>query len=108
MTDKRPTFLTNDSARQMTVGGTLARHLNVQIAELKEPPSMDIASAYFNPGGFQALKEPLGAMSHVRLLLGAEPDNAPLCKTTAWPGPGSPAGTQPSLSAAETRHRTAW
>src|SRR5579864_4569920 len=36
--------------------------------------SLDIASAYFNVGGWQVLAEGLGALGSVRLLLGDEPE----------------------------------
>lgn len=43
------------------------------VARLKSPPSLDIASGYFNLGGFSLLAEQLERLSGVRLLLGAEP-----------------------------------
>src|SRR5690554_2761435 len=45
-------------------------------ATLREPPSLAIATAYFNPGGFRLLADQLENASGVRLLVGAEPDVA--------------------------------
>lgn len=35
--------------------------------------AVDVATAYFNVGGFAEVKTGLGALGHLRLLLGAEP-----------------------------------
>lgn len=44
--------------------------------QLKNAPALAIASAFFNPGGYQVLADALERMSSVRVLLGAEPDPA--------------------------------
>ena len=58
-------------------GNTLDRALRERLKHLletlREPPSVSIATGYFNPGGFGRLADVLRCASGVRLLLGAEP-----------------------------------
>ncbi len=58
-------------------GNTLARAIRCRLDHLvdtlAEPPSVSIATGYFNPGGFGRLAAALRRAAHVRLLLGAEP-----------------------------------
>lgn len=79
----QPTFLTNAPDEGRTVGYALRRYLTHIAEATHAAPDMDIATAYFNPGGFKALEEPLGKMGNVRLLLGAEPDESPRPKPLA-------------------------
>ncbi len=44
---------------------------------MKEPPSVAISTAYFNPAGFVLMADELEQASKVRLLLGAEPQPEP-------------------------------
>ena len=56
-----------------TLDRALRDRLNHLLGTLREPPSVSIATGYFNPGGFGRLAEALRRASGVRLLLGAEP-----------------------------------
>lgn len=77
MSEIQPTFLTNNLDERITVAHTLSAYLENQIGALRESPTFDIATAYFNPGGFLGLKSALKRMGKTRLLLGAEPDSSP-------------------------------
>jgi hypothetical protein len=72
--DFRPTFATNRPG----TGQTVAHELNVLLrgmrTNLAVPPEIAIATAFFNPGGFNLLAEELEKAGPVRLLLGAEPE----------------------------------
>ena len=57
-----------------TVGAAINTLLGGLRSRLIHPPSLAIATAYFNPGGFALLAEELEQVGGVRLLLGAEPD----------------------------------
>ncbi len=52
---------------------TMSEVLNLLLAQ-HAGHSLDIATAYFNIGGWQLLHEKLGAMGSFRLLLGDEPE----------------------------------
>ena len=52
---------------------TMSEVLNTLLAQ-HAGHSLDIATAYFNVGGWQLLHEKLGAMGSFRLLLGDEPE----------------------------------
>ncbi|HEX8345095.1 MAG TPA: helicase-related protein [Actinoplanes sp.] len=71
-TGSRPEFATNR-------GGTerVADAINTLLEGLRHrwrnPPALAIATAYFNPGGFNLLADELERAAGVRLLLGAEP-----------------------------------
>ncbi len=56
-----------------TLARAIRRRLDHLVETLKEPPSVSIATGYFNPGGFGQLARALHRATHVRLLLGAEP-----------------------------------
>lgn len=60
---------------------TLAEALRAHLAWLAEtyakPVELSIASGYFNPGGFAQIADCLDGVSHIRLLLGAEPISPP-------------------------------
>lgn len=68
----KPEFVTNSN------DGRVADALNGYLAHLREtlaaPPSLAIATAYFNPGGYGLLADELDHPAKVRLLLGAEPE----------------------------------
>ena len=72
--DFRPTFATN----RPEAGETVAHALNALLAgmrtHLAAPPPISIATAFFNPGGFNPLAGELEKCGPVRLLLGAEPE----------------------------------
>src|SRR5436190_14225679 len=67
----KPEFATNlDDER---VADAVAGHMRWVLDSLRGAPSVAISTAYFNPGGFQLLADPLERVARVRLLLGAEP-----------------------------------
>ena len=76
-----PEFATNRSAPVGTgltgetvadaIGGLLHAHAD----KLKDPPPLDVATAYFNLGGYGLLAEALDRVGPVRLLLGSEPSD---------------------------------
>ncbi|MYI07438.1 MAG: helicase, partial [Gemmatimonadetes bacterium] len=56
-----------------TLERALREHLDHLLGTLRDPPSVSIATGYFNPGGFGRLFDVLRQAAEVRLLLGAEP-----------------------------------
>jgi hypothetical protein len=70
----KPEVVTNREGK--TVASALKKYWDYLYDTLKEPPSLAIATAYFNPGGFRLLADQLEQARGVRLLLGAEPDVA--------------------------------
>lgn len=71
----KPEFATNRGAEH--VGEAIRGHLQYLLETWQNPPEVAIASAYFNPEGFEILADPLERMARIRLLLGAEPDSRP-------------------------------
>lgn len=73
---KKPEFATNNQAR----GEHVADAINALLCGIREkwtnPPNLAIATAYFNPGGFNLLADELEQAGGMRLLLGAEPSEA--------------------------------
>ena len=72
----KPEFLTNERDETGVVQRSVADGLNEMLAglqELKEPPRIDVATAYFNVGGFELLADELERTGGTRLLLGVEP-----------------------------------
>ncbi len=57
-----------------TVAQALSNWWSAASAALKEPPTLAVASAYFNANGYETLADVLDGVGSVRLLLGAEPD----------------------------------
>src|SRR5690625_4821629 len=70
----RPEVVTNHAGN--TVASALRAYWDHLNQNWKNPPALAIATAYFNPGGFQLLASQLENASRVRLLVGAEPDVA--------------------------------
>jgi hypothetical protein len=70
----KPEVVTNKKGQ--TVARALAGYWQGLLDRMKEPPTLAISTAYFNPGGFTLLADQLERAGHVRLLLGAEPDVA--------------------------------
>lgn len=70
MTNK-PVFV--DNRGENSLANALRRHLDWIEETYAEPISLSIATGYFNPEGFSLIAEQLEKLSHVRLLLGAEP-----------------------------------
>jgi hypothetical protein len=69
-----PLFATNSPSGDMTVAGEISKLFRIIREKFQNPPPISIATAYFNPGGFNLLADELEAAPSVRLLLGAEPD----------------------------------
>lgn len=69
-----PVFATNRRERRETVAREILRMLAGLREELKVAPTVSVATAYINPGGFTLLAAELEQAPTVRLLLGAEPD----------------------------------
>lgn len=67
----RPFFVDNRAGN--TLDRALARHFGSLRSTLGLPWGVDIATAFFNLGGFQGLADELEQVGRVRLLLGAEP-----------------------------------
>lgn len=72
--DFRPTFATNRPGTETTVAKALNALLRGMRANLAVAPSISIATAFFNPGGFNLIADELERGGPVRLLLGAEPE----------------------------------
>jgi hypothetical protein len=69
----RPTFATNRGSE--TVAEALKGHLGWLASTWAKPFELSVSTAYFNPGGFRLIADELEKVSHVRLMLGAEPDS---------------------------------
>lgn len=69
-----PRFATNDPESNESVASSLRSLFSQLNRGLAKPPSLSIATAYINPGGYSLLSEELKKAPKVRLLLGAEPD----------------------------------
>ena len=67
----QPEILTNRPGE--LVGESIRGYLEHLRSSLVEPYDLDIATAYFNLGGWQLLANELEHPGHVRILLGAEP-----------------------------------
>lgn len=72
--DFRPTFATNHQADGRTVADAINALLRGMRTSLATVPPISIATAYFNPAGFELLAGELEQVGSVRLLLGADPD----------------------------------
>ena len=70
-----PRFLTNRVDRNQAVGKDIKGLLSTLRGVLADSPSLSIATAYINPGGYALLAEELNQAPKVRLLLGAEPQH---------------------------------
>lgn len=70
-----PRFLTNRSDRNRVVANDIQSIFAQLRGVFAESPSISIATAYINPGGFSLLAEELKRAPRVRLLLGAEPQH---------------------------------
>ena len=70
-----PEFATNrpDAVPAESVAGAVRGRLDDLVANLKDPPALAVATAYFNLGGFDLVADSVERVGPVRLLLGAEP-----------------------------------
>lgn len=69
-----PMFASNRTDRDETVAGELNKLFRVLRKKFRNTPDIAIATAYLNPSGFSLLADELELAPHVRLLLGAEPE----------------------------------
>lgn len=69
-----PVFATNRPDKGLTVAQEINKLFRILRAKFSKAPSLAIATAYINPGGFHLLADELEQAPHVRLLIGAEPD----------------------------------
>lgn len=76
MTEHLPGFATNRPAKGESVATEVNRLFSVLREQLAVKPEIAIATAYINPGGFNLLADELENAPRVRLLLGAEPEQA--------------------------------
>ena len=76
VTGPQPKIATNRDGDR--VADRVSGYLGGLRAQWVNPPSVSIATAYFNPGGFALLADELEAAGRVRLLLGAEPHPEPV------------------------------
>ncbi len=66
----KPEFVDN---RELKLADALKAHIEWLCETYKNPVELSIATGYFNPEGFGLIANHLDRLSHVRLLLGAEP-----------------------------------
>ena len=69
-----PAFASNRPDLHQTVGGEVSKLFRILREKFATPPAVAIATAYINPAGFGLLADELEKAPHVRLLLGAEPE----------------------------------
>ena len=67
-------FATNRPERDETVAAEVNLLLRGLRTELASPPSLALATAYLNPGGFALIADEVERAPFVRILLGAEPE----------------------------------
>ncbi|MCS4195008.1 hypothetical protein GGP50_003245 [Salinibacter ruber] len=101
--DYRPEFATNEEGQ--SVAGALQQALQYLGDKWADPYDVSIATAYFNPEGFNLIADELEEAGRVRLLLGTEPQN-PLRQIRSL-GDGAPPQRQEqeSLKRALDGHR---
>ncbi|MFC7527581.1 helicase-related protein [Actinoplanes sp. GCM10030250] len=105
---QRPEFATN----RPDAGDTVADAINTLLAGIRTlwvaAPQVAIATAYFNPGGFNLLADELEQVGGVRLLLGAEPkeEDHPTVRRLSEPRrPRRRRGPSPEIVRALEGHR---
>jgi len=69
-----PMFASNWPEKNETVAAELNKLFGLMRKKLRETPSIAIATAFLNPSGFNLIADELEQAPHVRLLLGAEPE----------------------------------
>lgn len=85
----RPEFVDNRDGN--TLAAAITEYLDELDDLLADEPDLDIASGYFNPGGYFSLADGLDQVGRVRILLGAEPDEK---DRKRWRKPGEPRAEQ--------------
>jgi hypothetical protein len=71
-----PAFASNRPELHQTVGGEINKMFRILREKYVTPPAVAIATAYINVGGFSLLADELEKAPRIRLLLGAEPEQA--------------------------------
>src|SRR6056297_3536318 len=66
-----PEFADNQSGK--TLAQAIKKAINHYDELFSSPPTLDIATAYFNPAGYLSISKELEKVGKIRLLLGAEP-----------------------------------
>jgi hypothetical protein len=69
-----PVFATNRPDAGETVASEINRLLHGLRTNFANPPQLAFATAYMNPQGFELIADEVEKAPHVRLLLGADPD----------------------------------
>ncbi len=69
-----PMFASNRPDRNQTVAEELNKLFGVMRKKLRNTPDIAIATAFLNPSGFNLIADEIEQAPHVRLLLGAEPE----------------------------------
>jgi len=69
-----PMFASNRPEKGETVANAINQLFGVMRGKLRETPNIAIATAFLNPAGFNLIADELENAPHVRLLLGAEPE----------------------------------
>lgn len=96
LSETRPVFVDNRAGNSLD--HALTAHLRALRQDHSLPWGVDIASAFFNVGGFDLLAEELEQVGHVRLLLGAEPRPEAERPVRALEDPPEPAFTQAQVA----------
>lgn len=104
-----PQFATNrpEATPPETVAGALKTLFATITGQLKEPPALSIASAYFNVAGYEQLADCLDHVGEVRILLGAEPTDAALRFTITRLADLDSPSASPEIDAAAEQHERA-
>ena len=108
-----PEFATNRPAavetgvRSESVAGAVSDLLGHYAHRNHHPPRVDIATAYFNLGGYGLIAEALDRVGPVRLLLGSEPTDYELRATITPTSVRAAHKGDPRLSEAVQRHADA-
>ena len=84
MTDQ-PEFI--DNRRGNTLAAAITTYLQGLDDKLAADPTLDVVTGYFNPRGYFAIADGLERVEHLRLLIGAEPEEE---GTERWRKPGEP------------------
>ena len=69
-----PVFATNHPDTGETVAHEINRLLKGLRTDFANPPQLAFATAYMNPQGFELIADEVEKAPHVRLLLGADPE----------------------------------
>jgi hypothetical protein len=84
---ERPDFIDNRSGNTLTTA--LSKYIAYLKNKLAKPPSLSIATAYFNPGGYVSIANELDKLRNIRILIGVEPKEG---ERARWRAPGQPRG----------------